>query len=252
MILRQLLAEQVVTYGGWCSIPSPFVAEMMAHSGVDWVCVDCQHGFAGNETLLGMLQAVDALGVPSLVRVPWNDPAAIMKALDAGAGGVIVPMVNTPQEAAMAAQACRYPPDGFRSWGFSRHSLRGRYTPDSGNRDVVCAIQIETTAGLEIAEDIVSVPGVDAVYVGPADLAVSAGIAPTFDVTDPRHEKMITTLLRVCLDQGRIPGIHAPGPDAAARWRDAGFRFITAASDVSCVRGGAQAVVAALRQDGTE
>lgn len=247
MTLRELLVDHAVTYGGWCSIPSSLVAEMVAHSGVDWVCVDCQHGFASNETLVGMLQALDVLGVPSLVRVPWNDPAAIMKALDAGAHGVIVPMVNSPQDAAMAAQSCRYPPEGIRSWGLSRHSLRGPYSPESANRDVVCAIQIETTAGLEIAKEIVSVPGIDIVYVGPADLAVSAGIAPTFDVADPRHEEMITSLLQVCLDQGRIPGIHAPASDLAARWRETGFRFITAASDVSCLREGTRATMSALR-----
>lgn len=247
MTLRELLDADSVTYGGWCSIPSPLMAELVARAGFDWVCVDSQHGLIDHETLVTMLQAVDVSGRPGVVRVAWNDPAAIMKALDAGAHGVIVPMVNSPREAVRAAQACRYPPAGIRSWGLSRRALSGPYTAEFGNRDTVCAIQIETLSGLAAAREIVAVPGIDIVYVGPADLAVSAGIAPTFDVASAHHEKMIVDLLHACLDQGVVPGIHAPNPRWAMRWRDAGFQFITAASDVAYLREGAQATLSALR-----
>ncbi|NKQ58034.1 2,4-dihydroxyhept-2-ene-1,7-dioic acid aldolase [Amycolatopsis sp. K13G38] len=246
MSLRELIEKKTVTYGGWCSLPSPLVAEVLGRAGFDWICVDCQHGFVNDETLVGMLQALDAAGRPGLVRVRWNDPAAIMKALDAGAQGVLVPMVNSPEDAARAAQACRYPPAGIRSWGLSRHVLGRPYDPASANHDTVCAIQIETTGGLRAAKEILAVPGIDVAYVGPADLAVSAGIAPTFDVTDPQHEQMINTVLRACLDQGTVPGIHAPSQAAATRWRDAGFRLITAATDIGYLRAGAHATLHAL------
>lgn len=247
MTLRQLIDAKTVTYGAWCSIPSPLIAELFGYAGFDWVCVDSQHGLVNHETLVTMLQAVDVSGRASVVRVPWNDPAAIMKALDAGAHGVIVPMINSPEEASRAAQACRYPPAGIRSWGLNRHGFGGPYTTESGNLETVCAIQIETVSGLDAAKEILSVPGIDIVYVGPADLAVSAGIAPTFEVANPHHEKMITDLLHAALDHGVVPGIHAPYPEGALRWRDAGFQFITSATDVTYIRGGAQATLAALR-----
>lgn len=248
MTLRRLLQGRSPTYGGWCSIASPLTAELMGRTGVDWVCVDSQHGSIDQQTTVAMLQALDAARVPGVVRVPWNEPAGIMKALDAGAQGVIVPMVNTPEEAEIAVRSCRYPPAGFRSWGLSRRALDGReYTAASANAETVCAIQIETLNGLSRAADILSVPGVDVVYVGPADLAVSAGIPPTFTVTDPRHEELILDLLGHCLARDVVPGIHSPDPGTAGRWRDAGFRFITVTSDVGCIRRQAHETVAALR-----
>src|SRR5439155_16169946 len=121
--LREVLTSGRPAVGGWCVIPGAFTAEVVARSGVEWICIDAQHGLVGYGEMLSMLQAVTATGVPALVRVPWNDPGWIMKALDAGAAGVIVPMVNTPEEAEAAAGACRYPPDGYRSWGPTRASL---------------------------------------------------------------------------------------------------------------------------------
>jgi 4-hydroxy-2-oxoheptanedioate aldolase len=115
------------------------------------------------------------LSRPGVVRVPWNGPAAIVKALDVGAQGVIVPMVNSPEDAIRAAEACRYPPIGIRSWGLNRRAFAGRYTTESANTETVCAIHIETVGGLETAGDILAVPGIDIAYIGPADLAVSAG-----------------------------------------------------------------------------
>lgn len=246
MTLRELVDGDKVSFGGWCSTPSPLIAELVGHAGFDWVCVDSQHGVVGPETLMAMLQAIDLSGRPSVVRVPWNDPSAIMKSLDAGAQGIIVPMVNSPEEAARAVSACRYPPDGIRSWGLNRRAFDGSYTTERGNHATVCAIQIETLRGLDAAREILAVPGIDIAYVGPADLAVSAGIAPTFDVESSRHEKLITDLLDACLEMGVVPGIHAPLVKAALRWRDAGFRFITAASDIGYILQGARATLGAL------
>src|ERR1700694_4032782 len=125
--LRERWQAGEPTLGAWCTIPSPWTAEVAARSGHDWVCVDTQHGLIGYDTMLPMLQAIAAGGVPAFVRVPWNEPGTIMKALDAGAAGVIVPMVNSPEEARAVVGACRYPPGGFRSiaWRRGRGPLAG-------------------------------------------------------------------------------------------------------------------------------
>lgn len=121
--LRDRLAARPTAFGAICSVPDSFSAEMLGRAGFDWVCVDLQHGMVGSEALLGILQALDLTETPSLVRVPWNEPAAIMHALDTGASGVIVPMVNSAEEAERAVAACRYPPAGIRSWGPTRVAL---------------------------------------------------------------------------------------------------------------------------------
>src|ERR1700730_1136475 len=157
-------------------MPGSFTAEVMAHAGFDWMCIDLQHGLIGYQEMLAMLQAVAVANVPALVRVPWNDPAWIMKALDAGAAGVIVPLVNSADEAAAAGGACRYPPDGYRSWGPTRAALGSpNFSPELANSSVVCAVMVESVPALERLDEIVSVPGVDAVFIGPRASAISLG-----------------------------------------------------------------------------
>src|SRR6188472_3307480 len=136
--LRELLDSRATTIGGWCAIPSAFSAEVLACAGFDWVCIDMQHGLIGYDQMTAMIQALDARGVATLVRVEWNEPSPIMKALDTGAQGVIVPMVNSATEAVAATRACRYPPLGHRSWGPVRASLGDTsFDPESANRRVV-------------------------------------------------------------------------------------------------------------------
>lgn len=251
MNLRDLFNSGTPTLGAWCSTPSSFTAELMGRAGFDWICIDTQHGLVEYEQLLPMLQAITASGIPSLVRVPWNEPAQIMKALDAGAHGIIVPMVNSADDAARAVGACRYPPDGYRSWGPIRASLAAPgYTPETGSRNAVCVIQVETAEAVDRVDDILSVPGVDAVYVGPADLAVSAGLAPTFQVEDPAHERLISTILHACLKHQLVPGVHCTDPGAVIRWREQGFRMLTVGSDVSFLRKAASDALQAIRDPG--
>jgi 4-hydroxy-2-oxoheptanedioate aldolase len=178
----------------------------VAGIGFDWVCIDAQHGLIGYQEMLGMLQAVAVKGVPALVRVPWNEPGWIMKALDAGAAGVIVPMVNSPEEARAAAGACRYPPQGYRSWGPTRASLGvADYAPELANRSVVCAVMVETAPALEQLDEILAVPGVDAVFMGPSDFAISMGLAPRSD--DPEHRRRLDGMPAVCRRHGVVAGI---------------------------------------------
>src|SRR5690606_6731552 len=147
--LRELLQDGRPAIGGWCSIPSPVTAEIVGRSGFDWVCIDTQHGLIGYDQMVPMLQALSATGTPVLVRVPWNRPEHVMKALDAGAHGIIVPMVNTADEAARAVEAAKYPPGGTRSWGPLRAAMAApSYSAPEANRRTFVAVMIETPEGM--------------------------------------------------------------------------------------------------------
>ncbi len=225
-VLRERWKADEPTFGAWCTRPSPWTAEMAARSGHDWVCIDTQHGLIGYDVMLPMLQAVSAGGVPSLVRVPWNEPGAIMKALDAGAAGVIVPMVNSVDEARAAVGACRYPPDGYRSMG----PVRARAVGDDWKQPL-SIVMIETVEGVRRAGEILSAPGIDAVFVGPNDLAVSAGLEPSYEGRDPEHRRLIEAVAAAARERGITAGIMCGTPEVALQWFLAGFRMLAMQSD---------------------
>jgi 4-hydroxy-2-oxoheptanedioate aldolase len=246
--LRELWDSGRASCGGWCVVPSPFSAELMGRCGFDWVCIDTQHGLVGYDQMVPMLQALAITGTPAFVRVRWNEPGEVMKALDAGAQGVIVPMVNSAEEARKVVGAARYPPDGYRSWGPVRASLGvDGYSPESANRRTVVAIMIETRPGLDQIDEILAVPGVDAVYVGPNDLAVTHGIAPSADVEDRAHGELVEAILEACQRRGVVPGIHCGSVATARRWLAAGFRMVNVASDGVFLRQGAAAALKGVR-----
>ena len=188
--------------------------------------IDTQHGLIGYDVMLTMLQAVSAAGVPSLVRVPWNEPGTIMKALDAGAGGVIVPMVNSVKDAEAVVGACRYPPAGFRSMGPTRARL-----VDGEWRLPLCIVMVETVQAVGVVDDILSVPGVDAVFVGPNDLAVSAGLESSYEGRDPRHRQMIEKIAGSAIAHKVTAGIMCGTAEVAKQWYDAGYRMLALESD---------------------
>jgi len=230
--LREVWDRGDTNVGGWCVIPAPFAAELMGRCGFDWVCLDTQHGMIGYDQMVPMLEALSATGTPSIVRVSWNDPPEIMKALDAGAEGVIIPLVNTAADARRAVGACRYPPDGYRSWGPTRASLQARgFTPRGANRAVVCIVMIETAEAISNLDEILEVPGLDAVYVGPNDLAVTHGLEPSADPVNPTHRDLIFKILAGCERAGVVAGIHCGTAETAETWRDAGFRMLNVGSD---------------------
>ena len=166
------------TVGAWISIDSSYATEHMAHVGFDWMCIDMQHGLIDYNDAKQMLVAISTTDTVPIVRVPWNEPYEIMKALDAGAYGVIVPLVNNREEVERAVAACRYPPDGMRSYGPARASLyAGRGYAAEANSNIACIVMIETAEALENLDEIMSTPGVDAVYIGPNDLAYALGLA---------------------------------------------------------------------------
>ena len=247
MALREILTSGKPSVGGWCVNPGSFTAEVMARAGFDWVCIDLQHGLIGYDQMLPMLQAVALAGVPSMVRVPWNEPVSIMKALDAGAGGVIVPMVNSVAEAVAAVGACRYPPDGVRSWGPTRASLGvPDFSPELANRSVVCAVMVETVPALERLGEIIAVPGVDAVYIGPSDFAISMGFAPRSD--EAEHRRRLEAVPEVCREHGVVAGIACGSLELLERWRKSGYTMLAAPSDMVLLRQAASAMLNTSRQ----
>lgn len=249
MTLRELFDEGGVTIGGWCAIPSAFSAELMGRFGFDWVCVDMQHGLIGYEQAAAMLQALSITDTPAWVRVPWNQPDYIMKALDAGAQGIIVPMVETAAQARSAVESVKYPPAGVRSWGPIRASLGVEgYSPEVANKRTVVAAMIETVDGMKNMDEIMSVSGLDAIYVGPSDLGLTHGMVPTLS-PEPgsAHEGLILEVLAGCQRNGVIPGVHTDSVETALRRRDAGFKMITVMSDALLLRAAASSALAAVR-----
>jgi 4-hydroxy-2-oxoheptanedioate aldolase len=249
--VRDAWAEGRAALGGWLTIGSGFSAEIMAHSGFDWLCVDMQHGVIDYQQMVAMLQAMSSSTVTPLVRVPWNEPGIIGKSLDAGARGVIIPMVNTPADAERAVWACRYAPLGGRSYG----PLRANYSvgPDyfeHANDDVACIVMIETRDAVARVDEILSVPGIDAVYVGPADLSITLGLAPAPDHDDAIFTDAIATILASCLAHGVVPGI-AGNQITAPKRVEQGFRLVAVASDARLLGVGAGDALRAVAPDGT-
>lgn len=186
-IKKMWAAGQCATLG-WLSISHGFSAELMARQGFDALCVDLQHGLSEMKDVAPMLQAISQTDTVPVVRVAWNEPAAIMKALDLGAYGIIVPLVNNAEEAAKAVAACRYPPVGMRSSGPVRAAQYGG--PDymtRANDEIIIMAMIETKEGLANLDAICATPGLDAVYIGPADLSFALGLPPRGDNPDPLH-----------------------------------------------------------------
>ena len=193
--LKATWAEGLTVFGLWMTVPGSFGAEILAGTGVDYVCVDQQHGIIDYDSMVPMLQAIRAGGAAPITRVLSKDPFLIMKALDAGAWGVIVPMIDDAEAAADAVAACRYPPRGIRSWGPTRASLAlGSRDPEDLAGEVLCLVMIETRKGLENVEEISATPGLDGIYIGPSDLALSLGLSPTLDVTEDAHIQAVNRI----------------------------------------------------------
>jgi 4-hydroxy-2-oxoheptanedioate aldolase len=232
-------------------IPSPLVSEFLGVTGFDYVCIDCQHGLIGYDAMVPMLQSMARTGAMPVVRVPGNDPYWIGQALDAGAEAVIVPMVSTRAEAERAAAACRYFPDGTRSFGPVRAGMFLPGTPAEVNEKIVCLVMIETEAGVEAADEICSTPGIDGIYVGPADLSVTLGVAMGWGRSgdDSRLIEALTRVVSACKASGIIPGIHTGNLAQAKRARELGFEMVTVATDVGLLRAAAAEQLAAVRGD---
>lgn len=230
----------------WLLSGDPFIAEVMAHSGVDAIVIDMQHGCGiGPERAIACLQAINTTATVPFVRVPWNDPVHLQYVLDAGAAGVIVPLVNTAADAARAAGACRYPPVGFRSAGPNRVTLgEGADYMEGANDDVACLVMIEHIDAVWAIEEIARVAGLDGFFIGPGDLALSLGLPPTADVADSVHVAACAHVRDVALANGLVVGIATGGPEEARRRVREGYSFCPFGSDWGFVAQGAKAALA--------
>jgi len=236
------------TIGCWLSLANTHSAEMLANAGFDWICIDLQHGLLDYRDLLHMLPAISTTEVTPIVRVSGNDPKQIMKVLDAGALGVIVPLVNNRAEAQAAISACRYPPGGTRSFGPIRAALYGgRGYAAEANDEIACIAMIETKEGIENLESIVTTPGLGGIYIGPSDLALALGLPPRGDTDDPLHVATVARILATCKKHGVPVGIHTGGLDYTRRRLEAGFNFVTLNSDGGFMMQAAATDLAAAR-----
>ena len=238
---------------GWLSIPTGFSAEVMAHQGFDSLTVDMQHGVVDYQVAVTMLQAISTTPVIPLARVPWNDPARLMKILDAGVYGVICPMINTRAQAEALVAACKYAPRGYRSWGPVRASIyAGSDYGDHANDDLIVMPMIETAEAVKNIDEILSVPGVDAVYVGPSDLSLTLGCKPRLDQTDPPVVEAQQRIVDACKRHGVVAGIHNATAAYALKMIAAGYQFVTLASDSRFLAAKAAEEVAAVRKTGVK
>jgi 4-hydroxy-2-oxoheptanedioate aldolase len=239
------------TLGGWMVSADPQIAEFMASAGFDEICVDQQHGLADGSTIAGLFRALELHGVPPTTRVPANDTAAIGLALDLGAVAIVVPMVGSAQEAADAAAACHYPPRGVRSAGPVRGSMLRGSRRLEGVDDVACVVMIETAEGVRNADAIAATPGVDAIYIGPGDLALGLGISAWSEDWSPDeaklHDEAIERVLDACRRHGVAPGMHTGDGDVAAGYLARGFLMVTVISDLGLLGSGGRAELAKAR-----
>jgi 4-hydroxy-2-oxoheptanedioate aldolase len=246
--LRNKWARGEPVFGGWAALPCAFGAELMCVPGVDYVCIDQQHGLVDYADMVGMLRAIEGRGVVPLTRVPANVPWMIGKALDAGVQGVVVPMVNNAAEAGAAVAACRYAPKGVRSFGPVRASM----VMDTRDIEVVgdgvlCFVMVETREAVERIDEIASTPGLDGIYVGPADLALGLGLTPNLDKEEPEHVAAVDRILKACQRHGVVPGIQCGSGRSAHKFAQRGFRLVTFAKDSSLIPSAMDREVAATR-----
>jgi 4-hydroxy-2-oxoheptanedioate aldolase len=250
--LKHLWSQGRPTINGWCSLGNSFTAEIMAAQGYDSITVDVQHGALDYSNLLPMLQAMRASGVVPMARVPWLEPGIIMKALDAGAYGIICPMVSNATQAAEFVSYMRYPPQGQRSFGPTRVSLAaGADYGAHANGEMLAFAMIETAEGMANLSSIAATPGLDGLYVGPADLTLGLAqgrLAPGFDREEPEMISALQEIVAACKANGIRAALHCGTPDYAARAIAWGFDMTTVSGDSRLLAAAAGASVARFRQ----
>ena len=242
--LKKLLAEGKRTVNGWVSIPSSFAAEIYAAQGFESVALDMQHGALDINDVVPLLQAICLSDATPMARVPWNNPADIMRVLDAGAFGIICPMINTKKEAEALVQAGRYAPMGARSIGpFRAAHYAGADYPQHANNEILLIAMIETTEAVKNLDEILSVNGLDGVYVGPGDLSISMGHPPTLDPSDKGVLAAIAEIAKKTRAAGKIAGVHTDGAATAAKRYAEGYQFCTLLNDIRVMANAVNAMV---------
>lgn len=236
--IKQRWQDGEITLGQWAMMPSASAMEVSARANFDFICIDLQHGLADYGSMLSLLRTIDLGPSAPFVRVPWNEPGVIGRSLDAGASGIIVPMINSVEEARAAVSFCRYPPAGSRSFGPLRVSMRdGPEYYAHANENVVLAVMIETRAALDAVADIAALDGVDLLFVGPFDLSVSLGLSPGDNDGEPAFDKAIEAVLQACRDAGKPAGVLS-NTALVKRRAEQGFSMISVTMDVSALSNG--------------
>lgn len=242
--VRRRLEAGEPSIGTWLALPSPEAAEYVSELGLDWLVVDTEHNAVDINTLARMFTAMRASGIAPMVRIPWNSAENVKRVLDAGAWGIVFPMVNSREEAELAVRAARFHPAGNRSVGGGRHGMSfgttGKEYYENANEQVLVVVQIEHIDGVRNADEILSVPGVDACFIGPNDLAASMGLGlgVSLETDIPEVVDAIRTIRETCNRHGVAPGIHTSGAAAVNQRIAEGFQFCAMASELRYMVGG--------------
>ena len=250
--VRRRLEAGEPSVGTWLALPSPECAEQVSRLGFDWLVIDAEHNPIDIRTLAQMFAAMTPTPVAPMVRIPWNTPEHFKRVLDAGAWGIVVPMVNSREEAERAVQATRYHPLGQRSVGGGRHAISfGGGAEEyfrAANDEILLVLQIEHIKGVEAADEILSVPGVDACFIGPNDMAASMGIGlgVPLESDHPQVVQAIEHVRVTCDKHGVAPGIHCSQAAAVQMRMEQGFRFLAMASELRYLMTGLREDLAAL------
>ncbi|MFO8089116.1 MAG: aldolase/citrate lyase family protein [Desulfatiglandaceae bacterium] len=248
--IRERVLQREFMAGSWCNLGSPITVEMAARAGFDWILIDQEHGPGDNMTLLHQIQAADAGSAPVIVRIAWNEMPRFKRVLDLGAAGVMVPYVQTPQEAADVASFMRYPPEGVRGVASSpRATGFGPDFPeyfDAANRNLLTVVQVETAKAVENLEAIASVPGVDVLFVGPLDLSISLQKPGRFN--DPDFISVLKNISAVVKSAGKAAGILLPGLSELPLAVELGFTFVAVGTDGGTVTAGMKEYITAMNK----
>ncbi len=237
-------------FGYAVGMGSAVATELLASSGIDFLLLDGQHGSFGQDSMNDSIRATAAGSAIPMCRVSYNTYTLIGRLLDEGALGIVVPLVNTREDAQAVADACRLPPVGKRSWGWGGAARWGDDYAERINDELFVCVQIESMQAVENAEAIMSTPGIDGCWIGPADLALSIGIHPSKMGEDDRHARAVERVLEACRNTGKAPGFAAFTPEDAKRRAEQGFMYLTAGADSSFMMNGATAGVRLLGLDG--
>lgn len=250
--VRRRLEAGEPSIGTWLSLPSPEAAEYISELGFDWLVVDTEHNAIDITTLSRMFAAMRSSGIAPMVRIPWNTAENVKRVLDAGAWGIVFPMINSRKEAEQAVEAARYGPAGNRSVGGGRHAMSFETTGAEyyrhANDQVLVVAQIEHIQGVENADEILSVPGVDACFIGPNDLAASMGLGLGVPLESdmPELVQAIATIREACKKHGVASGIHTTGAAAVQQRINEGFQFCAMASEMKYMVGNLQQDLATI------
>ncbi len=230
--IKSILKAGRIASNGWLHIPNTWTAEVMAHAGWDSVTIDMQHGLPDIETATQMMQAISTTDTVPLARVDWNDPPAIMRLLDAGAYGIICPMINQAADCKNFVKACKYPPLGYRSFGPIRARLyAGADYGDHANEEILTIAMIETEEAVNNIDAINAVDGLDAIFVGSSDLQLSLTGRIKYGANSYDFDKAIDKVLQSCCKYDVTPGIWCSSAKIAKEMIEKGFRFFAVMSD---------------------